>query len=56
MTQDRGLGGFHWQSGYGGFSVSPGEADSVVQYIEHQEAHHCATSFQEEYRRFLQEY
>jgi putative transposase len=22
-TQARGLGGFHWQSGYGGFSVSP---------------------------------
>jgi REP element-mobilizing transposase RayT len=39
-TQARGLGGFHWQSGYGGFSVSPGEVHSVVEYIGQQEAHH----------------
>ena len=55
-TQARGLGGFHWQSGYGGFSVSPGELDSVVKYIEQQEAHHRATSFEEEYRRILKAY
>jgi putative transposase len=55
-TQARGLGGFHWQSGYGGFSVSPAEVDGVAQYIEQQEAHHRATSFQEEYRRFLERY
>jgi putative transposase len=52
-TQARGLGGFHWQSGYGGFSVSPSEVDSVVKYIEQQEEHHRATSFEEEYRGFL---
>jgi putative transposase len=52
-TQGRGLGGFHWQNGYGGFSVSPGEANGLVPYIEQQETHHRATSFQEEYRRFF---
>lgn len=55
-TQQRGLGGFHWQSGYGGFSISPGEVDEVAGYIEQQEAHHTATSFQDEYRKFLAKY
>jgi len=36
--------------------VSPGELDGLTQYIEQQERHHSATSFQEEYRRFLQRY
>ncbi|HTV57163.1 MAG TPA: transposase, partial [Terriglobia bacterium] len=55
-TQGRGVGGFHWQNGYGGFSVSPGELDQVVKYIEDQERHHRALSFQDEYRRFLERY
>ena len=55
-TQAEGLGGFHWQSGYGGFSVSPGAVDSLVKYIEQQDAHHQATSYEEEYRRFLKAY
>jgi putative transposase len=33
-TQARTLRSFHWQNGYGGFSVSPAEADSVAAYIE----------------------
>jgi REP element-mobilizing transposase RayT len=48
-----GLGGFHWQSGCGGFSVSPGE---VEEYIEQQEEHHQTISIQEEYRGFLGHY
>ena len=55
-TQGRALGGFHWQNGYGGFSVSCGEVDGLAKYIEQQEAHHRAVSFQEEYRRFLETY
>ncbi len=55
-TQAPGMGGFHWQSGYGGFSVSPSELGRVVEYIEGQEAHHRSLSFQEEYRRFLKQY
>jgi putative transposase len=50
------MGGFHWQSGYGGFSVSPGEVEQVVDYIDQQEKHHRALSFQDEYRRFLKTY
>ena len=52
-TQGRGLGGFHWQSGYGGFSVSPSEINGVAEYIDRQEAHHRALTFQDEYRQLL---
>jgi putative transposase len=55
-TQGRGLGGFHWQNGYGGFSVSPAELDEVVEYIDQQETHHQSSNFQDEYRRFLKRY
>jgi hypothetical protein len=36
--------------------VSAAEVDSVAAYIEGQEEHHRVVSFQEEYRKFLQEY
>jgi REP element-mobilizing transposase RayT len=44
------LAGFHWQSGYGIFSVSESNAPRVKHYIAHQEEHHRRMSFQEEYR------
>ena len=53
-TQGRGLHNFHWQSGYGAFSVGPAEVDAVTEYIAQQEAHHRAVTFQEEYRRLLE--
>ena len=45
---------FHWQSGYGIFSVSQSEADKVEHYVATQEEHHRAVTFQEEFRKFLQ--
>ncbi|MBK9137427.1 MAG: IS200/IS605 family transposase [Verrucomicrobia bacterium] len=47
---------FHWQSGYGAFSVSQSDADAVVRYIENQAEHHRRTTFQDEYRKFLERY
>ena len=47
------LAHFHWQSGYGAFSVSESETGSVIDYIRTQEEHHRKMSFQEEYRNFL---
>jgi REP element-mobilizing transposase RayT len=47
---------FHWQSGYGAFSVSQSDAESVIVYIQNQETHHRKITFQEEYRRFLDRY
>lgn len=55
-TQGRAWTNFHWQSGYAGFSVSPGKLDEVRDYIAQQEAHHRAVSFQDEYRKLLQSY
>ena len=39
-TQARTLRSFHWQNGYGDFSVSRAEVDAVAAYIEGQEQHH----------------
>jgi REP element-mobilizing transposase RayT len=47
---------FHWQGGYGAFSVSQSHADAVVRYIEGQVKHHRRVSFQEEFRVFLERY
>ena len=48
--------GFQWQAGYGAFSVSASRVGAVRQYIHNQEEHHRVQSFQDELRRFLQEY
>ena len=55
-TQGGAFSNFHWQSGYGGFSVSPADVREVAEYIEQQEAHHRGLTFQEEYRRLLESY
>ncbi len=47
---------FHWQSGYGAFSVSQSDADAVVAYIRNQAQHHLKMTFQDEYRRLLERY
>jgi len=52
-TKGGGLAEFHWQNGYGVFSVSPSQVNSVRRYLEDQEAHHRHISFQDEFRDFL---
>jgi len=47
---------FHWQNGYGVFSVSQSGVDEVREYIQNQKAHHQKTTFQDEYRAFLRRY
>jgi putative transposase len=44
---------FHWQNGYGAFSVSQSSADQVRAYIANQEEHHRRRTFQEEFRLLL---
>ena len=51
--RDTRLAAFHWQSGYGAFSVSESQLPTVRAYIENQEEHHRHVTFQEEYRQFL---
>ncbi|MCH8475861.1 MAG: IS200/IS605 family transposase [Opitutales bacterium] len=52
-TQDPLLNSFSWQTGYGAFSVSESNCQTVREYIQNQAEHHRKVSFQEEYRAFL---
>jgi REP element-mobilizing transposase RayT len=47
---------FHWQSGYGIFSVSPSHRAALEIYIAGQAEHHRVVTFQDEYRKLLQKY
>jgi putative transposase len=55
-TKGQAYAGFHWQNGYGVFSVSQSGVEEVVKYIEGQKEHHRRRTFQEEYREFLKRY
>jgi putative transposase len=48
--------GFHWQAGYGAFSVSHSHVEQVRSYIGRQEEHHRRHSFQDEFLAFLNRY
>jgi putative transposase len=50
------LVGFHWQSGYGAFSVSQSDVETVTRYIENQREHHKRMTFKEEFIRLLERY
>jgi len=54
--RDKGLSAFHWQGGYGMFSISPSHREALERYIGNQAEHHRVTTFQEEYRRLLTRY
>ncbi len=55
-TKGPDLPDFYWQNGYGAFSVSPGHVEPLREYIAHQEEHHRAETFQDEFRRLLTKY
>ncbi|MHA7109413.1 IS200/IS605 family transposase [Sunxiuqinia elliptica] len=55
-TQGKRYQNFYWQNGYGIFSVNPTEVDVVTNYINSQEEHHRAKTFQEEFQAFLKKY
>lgn len=56
QEQAHALKEFHWQSGYGVFSVSQSNVEGVIEYIRHQEEHHRKVTFQDEYRAFLRKH
>ena len=51
-----GITNFYWQRGYGSFSVSQSEVETVTRYIKRQKEHHRKMSFQEEYKIFLKKH
>lgn len=52
-TQGEQYKDFFWQDGYGAFSVSNKQADSVKNYIMNQREHHSRVNFKDEYRTIL---
>ena len=45
---------FEWQKGYGAFTHSHSQLNTVIQYIKNQEIHHEKRTFREEYLELLQ--
>jgi putative transposase len=49
-------GKFNWQEGYGAFSYSRSQRNSVIKYVAKQEEHHKAQTFREEYLGLLKKF
>jgi putative transposase len=50
------IGRFGWQEGFGAFSHSRSQLDSVIRYIQNQQSHHAKKSFREEYVELLEKF
>jgi putative transposase len=55
-TKGRQFRNFHWQDGYGAFSIGMPEIPRLKKYIASQKEHHRKRTFQEELVEFLNEY
>ncbi|MBN2571709.1 MAG: IS200/IS605 family transposase [Ignavibacteriales bacterium] len=49
-------GKFYWQEGFGAFTYSHSQIDTVIKYIKNQKEHHKKKTFQEEYKEFLKKF
>ena len=49
-------GKFNWQEGFGAFSYSRSQIDTVIKYIRNQEEHHKKRTFKEEYLDMLKQF
>ena len=47
---------FDWQEGFGAFSYSHSQLDTVIQYIMNQKKHHKRKTFRDEYIDFLKKF
>jgi len=50
------VGKFSWQEGFGAFSYSQSQLDSIASYIKNQEKHHSKKTFREEYLELLKKF
>ena len=55
-TKGREFRNFHWQRGYGAFSIGQSNVAALKRYIRNQKQHHRNVTFQDEYRKFLEAY
>lgn len=49
-------GKFNWQVGYGAFSYSHSQIETVYTYVQNQEQHHKQQTFKDEYLDFLKKF
>ena len=49
-------GRFNWQEGFGAFSNSHSQLDTVIRYIQNQERHHAKKTFRQEYLEMLKKF
>ena len=49
-TKGREFRNFHWQAGYGAFSIGQSNVGALKRYIGNQKLHHRRITFQDEYR------
>ena len=49
-------GRFNWQEGFGAFSYSRSQLDTVIRYIRDQQKHHTRKTFREEYEDLLEKF
>jgi len=49
-------GRFRWQEGFGAFSYSHSQLDSVIRYVRNQEKHHSRRTFRNEYIEMLRKF
>lgn len=47
---------FQWQDGYGAFTNSRSQIDTVIKYVVNQQQHHAKRTFKEEYLDILKDY
>lgn len=55
-TKGREFRNFHWQRGYGAFSIGQSNVAELKRYIRNQKQHHGRVTFKDEYREFLKRY
>jgi hypothetical protein len=55
-TKGREFRNFHWQRGYGAFSIGQSNVGELKRYIRNQKQHHRRVTFEDEYRVFLKRY
>ena len=55
-TKGRQFDNFHWQDGYGAFSIGHSQIAALKKYISQQKEHHRKRTFQEELMAFFDEY
>lgn len=55
-TKASDLHDFHWQAGYGAFSIGRSNVPAMKRYIACQKEHHRRRSFQDEFRELLRKY